>query len=315
MDWLLSKCRTFISILRIHVRMTPSWSQEIWGVSSVPCRDVISLSYKVLFSKITDVQFYPQFHFHHISMESQSFEAIVAIEFIKKDTLSSNVSTKLFRSMLTLITKWQKWYSIKLITHKNAKLWLYRCSMCIREQIILMQWGRHKMAAILQTTIPNALSWILNEKLRIKFHYCPIDIEPSFVQIMASRPFGVEPLFEAMIARLIDMCSRPRCVYQNAEVDNSTNNYIPQHSLAAYVLCIALLVDIIVRGFNQMHVTIFFWKASLFGVVCVSCNFKAEYVGSTLLVRCKWINKTYPTNISKSHWNMIIFWNLVWFKC
>ena len=149
--------------------------------------------------------------------------------------------------------------------------------MCIREQIILIQWGRNKMAAILQTTIPNTLSWMMNEK-RIKFHYCLIVGKPSLVQIMACRLFGAKPLFEALMARLIDKCSGPRCVYQNAEVDYSTNNYIPQHSLAAYILCLALPVEFMVPGW--------IWSRWLYSSGKLLCS--VRYVFPVILTLNTW---------------------------
>ena len=42
---------------------------------------------------------------------------------------------------------------------------------CHRKYVILTHWGRDKMAAVFQTTLSNAFSWMKMLQLRLKFHW------------------------------------------------------------------------------------------------------------------------------------------------
>ena len=71
----------------------------------------------------------------------------------------------------------------------------------------LTHWGRDKMAAISQTTLSNAFSWMkmYELRLRIRWSFFPnvrISNIPAFVQIMAWHRPGDKPLSEPMMVRL-----------------------------------------------------------------------------------------------------------------
>ena len=74
---------------------------------------------------------------------------------------------------------------------------------------ILTHWGRDKMAAVSQTTLSNAFSWMkmlefrISIKISLKFvPKGPINNIPSLVQIMAWRRSGDKPLSEPMMVCL-----------------------------------------------------------------------------------------------------------------
>ena len=81
----------------------------------------------------------------------------------------------------------------------NAELWCFLWSAPeYREGDWLKHGGRDKMDDILQTTCPNAFSWMtiaVSTEISLKFvPSSPIDNIPSLVQIMAWRLPGVKPL-------------------------------------------------------------------------------------------------------------------------
>ena len=69
----------------------------------------------------------------------------------------------------------------------------------------LTHWGRDKMAAISQTTLSNAFSWM-------KLPKGPINNIPALVQIMAWRRPGDKPLSEPMMVSLL---TQPQWVNQS----------------------------------------------------------------------------------------------------
>ena len=82
---------------------------------------------------------------------------------------------------------------------------------------------RDIMAAILQTTVSNAFSWMKMCKISIKIYLKfvpggPINNIPALVQIMAKLRPGYKPLSEPMVIRLLThicfTCSeRVKCIY------------------------------------------------------------------------------------------------------
>ena len=70
--------------------------------------------------------------------------------------------------------------------------------------ILLTHWGRDKMAAVSQTTLSNAFSWMrISIKISLKFiPKGPINNIPALVQIMAWRRPGDKPLSEPMMDNL-----------------------------------------------------------------------------------------------------------------
>ena len=71
----------------------------------------------------------------------------------------------------------------------------------------LTHWGRGKMAAVSQTTLSNAFSWMKMYEFRLRFHWIlfpggPINNIPALVQIMARRRPGDKPLPEPMVVSL-----------------------------------------------------------------------------------------------------------------
>ena len=92
--------------------------------------------------------------------------------------------------------------------------------------ISLTHWGRDKMAAVSQTTLSNAFSF-LNENVRISIKISlkfvpkgPINNNPSLVQIMAWRRLGDKPLSEPMMVSLLTyICvTRPQWVNLGSDV-------------------------------------------------------------------------------------------------
>ena len=81
----------------------------------------------------------------------------------------------------------------------------------------LTHWGRDKMAAVSQTTLSNAFSWMKMLEFRLRFKFVPkgpINNIPALVQIMAWRRSGDKPLSEPMMASLLThICvTRPQWV-------------------------------------------------------------------------------------------------------
>ena len=71
----------------------------------------------------------------------------------------------------------------------------------------LTHWGRDNMAAISQTIISNAFSWMKMFEFRLRFHWIlflrvQLTIFPTLFQIMAWRRPGDKPLSEPMMVRL-----------------------------------------------------------------------------------------------------------------
>ena len=77
--------------------------------------------------------------------------------------------------------------------------------------ISLTHWGRDKMAAVSQTTLSNAFSWMKMLEFRLRFQ---INNYPALVQIMAWRRSGDKPLSEPMMVSLLThICvTRPQWV-------------------------------------------------------------------------------------------------------
>ena len=77
----------------------------------------------------------------------------------------------------------------------------------LKKQWWLTHWGRDKMAASSQTTLPNACSWMrvrISIKIPLKFvHKGPINNIPALVQIMAWRRPGDKLLPEPMLDSLL----------------------------------------------------------------------------------------------------------------
>ena len=71
----------------------------------------------------------------------------------------------------------------------------------------LTHWGQDKMAAVSQTTLSNAFSWMkmrISIKISLKFvPKGPINNNPSLVQVMAWRRSGDKPLSEPMMVNLL----------------------------------------------------------------------------------------------------------------
>ena len=68
---------------------------------------------------------------------------------------------------------------------------------------LLTHWGRDKMAAISQTTLSNAFSWMKMYEFRLTFHWSLfLNNIPILVQIMAWRRSGDKPLSKPMEVRL-----------------------------------------------------------------------------------------------------------------
>ena len=93
-------------------------------------------------------------------------------------------------------------------------------SQCLQTHLYipLTHWDRGKMAAISQTTLSNAFSWmkmLISIKISLKFvPKGPINSIPALVQIMAWRRPGDKPSFEAMMVSLLThICvTRPQWV-------------------------------------------------------------------------------------------------------
>ena len=108
-------------------------------------------------------------------------------------------------------------YSLKWFTEQVIKLCgcpaspsgsMYFC-------FILIHLGRDKMAAISQTTLPNASSWIEIFEFRLKCNWnITVNIISALVQIMAWHRPGDKPLSEPMIVSLLThICfTRPQWV-------------------------------------------------------------------------------------------------------
>ena len=85
---------------------------------------------------------------------------------------------------------------------------------------ILTHWGQDKMAAVSQTTLSNAFSWMKMLEFRLRFISLkfvpkgPINNNPALVQIMAWRRSGDKPLSEPMMVSLLThICvTRPQWV-------------------------------------------------------------------------------------------------------
>ena len=76
-------------------------------------------------------------------------------------------------------------------------------AICGRNDMISTHCGLDKMAAILQTTLSNAFSWI-SIKISLKFvPKGPINNIPALVKIMAWRRPGDKPLSEPMMVRFL----------------------------------------------------------------------------------------------------------------
>ena len=60
---------------------------------------------------------------------------------------------------------------LPLITCALTRVMLFRCSLTYRFEGHLTHWGRGKMAAISQTTLSNAFSWMKVLQFRLKFHW------------------------------------------------------------------------------------------------------------------------------------------------
>ena len=61
----------------------------------------------------------------------------------------------------------------------------------------LTHWGRDKMAAVFQTTLSNAFSW-----MKMLYFWLNFTGFPALIQIMAWRRSGDKPLSEPMMGRL-----------------------------------------------------------------------------------------------------------------
>ena len=87
----------------------------------------------------------------------------------------------------------------------------------------LTHWGRDKMAAVSQTTLSNAFSWMKMLEFELRFHwslFLRVQLQqcsniPALVQIMAWRRLGDKPLYEPMLAcSPTHICvSRPQWVH------------------------------------------------------------------------------------------------------
>ena len=86
-----------------------------------------------------------------------------------------------------------------------AKFWF-------RHQTLLTHWGRDKMAAISQTILSNAFSWMKILEFRLKFHWS-LFLRVQLT-VMAWRRPGDKPLSEPMMVRsLTHICvTRPQWV-------------------------------------------------------------------------------------------------------
>ena len=92
----------------------------------------------------------------------------------------------------------------------------------------LTHWGRDKMAAISQTTLSIAFSWMKILEFRLNFQFVPkgpINNIPALVQIMAWRRPGDKPLSESvMVSLLTHICvTRPQWVNVGSSSCHSDN--------------------------------------------------------------------------------------------
>ena len=91
--------------------------------------------------------------------------------------------------------------------------------------LALRHWGRDKMAAISQTKLSNAFSWMKMLEFRLKFHWSLflgvqlINNIPALVQIMAWRRSGDKPSSEPMAVSLLTQI----CVTRTQWVIHPTN--------------------------------------------------------------------------------------------
>ena len=110
----------------------------------------------------------------------------------------------------------------------------------------LTHWGRDKMAAILQTTLSNAISWMkMLDKILIKISLKfvpngPINNIPALVQIMAWRWPGDKPLSEPMMVILQTHICIPRPQWGQQMVACTTEH--TSHYLKQW--CLVLLMHI-----------------------------------------------------------------------
>ena len=103
--------------------------------------------------------------------------------------------------------------------------WQFRRNSCDGTiRYTLTHWSRDKMAAISQTTIWNAFSWMKIYEFRLIFHwslFLRVEVSvPALVQIMAWRRPGDKPLSEPMmIILLTHICvTRPQWVNGGASI-------------------------------------------------------------------------------------------------
>ena len=73
----------------------------------------------------------------------------------------------------------------------------------------LTHWGRDKMAAIFQTTVSNAFSWMKTFVLWFNFHFKFVPKDPfinktALVKVMAWRRSGDKPLLKPMLTQFTD---------------------------------------------------------------------------------------------------------------
>ena len=123
---------------------------------------------------------------------------------------------------------------------------------------LLTHWGGDKMAAIFQTTLSNAFSWMKMFEFRLRFHWIlfPGVQLTILVQIMAWRRSGDKPLSEPMMVCLlthicvtrshwVDMLLWCMCQLNSNVVDNLYRHTCPIDYLHIHLLSIKLSGSII----------------------------------------------------------------------
>ena len=123
---------------------------------------------------------------------------------------------------------------LRLVSAAYASPSSAKVSTVIEHRIrsVLTHWGRDKMAAVSQTTLSNAFSWMKMLEFRLRFPKGPINNIPALVQIMAWRRSGDKPLFEPMMVSLLTHI----CVTRPQRV-NVTTLYVELLQIVWVQLC------------------------------------------------------------------------------
>ena len=96
-------------------------------------------------------------------------------------------------------------------TRNKYTIHIWKCIKC--RCIVLTQWGRNKMAALLQTIISNEFSWMISFVFRFKFPWSlfirvHLTTKSVLIQVMAWRLTGDKPSLELMLTQFTDAYMR-----------------------------------------------------------------------------------------------------------